>query len=234
MNKRVKIHELGLIDYKEAWTYQETLFDAIVAQKLSNRDSDIQTPTDNHLIFCQHPHVFTLGKTGKQENLLLQDKELSDKNAEFYKINRGGDITYHGPGQLVVYPILDLENFFTDIHRFMRTMEEVIIKTLRDFGIEAERVQGLTGVWLKANPKRFLGERKICAMGVKASRWVTMHGLALNANTDLEYFGYIVPCGIDDKAVTSMEIELGEKVSMEQLISNMKKHFAAEFEMEWT
>ncbi len=197
-NKEVAFLDWGLIDYQEAWDKQEVLFANTVEKKLSNRDlpesEKINTP--NYLVFCQHPHVYTLGKSGKMEHLLLNEELLKDKNATFYKINRGGDITYHGPGQLVAYPILDLDNFFTDIHKFMRFMEEAVILTLAEYEIEAGRIEGLTGVWIdhisQDNP------RKICAMGVKASRWVTMHGLALNVCPDLSYFGNIVPCGIED------------------------------------
>ncbi|MCL4130563.1 UNVERIFIED_CONTAM: hypothetical protein GTU68_031229, partial [Idotea baltica] len=183
-------------------------------------------------LICQHPHVYTLGKSGKEENLLLGEKELAEKKVNFYKINRGGDITYHGPGQLVIYPILDLENFFTDIHKFLRLLEEAVILTLADYGIEAGRVDGYTGVWLELNKERLLGERKICAMGVKASRWVTMHGLALNVNTDLAYFRNIIACGIQDKAVTSMQMELEKALDMNEVAVVLIEKMSELFEME--
>lgn len=231
-NKQVKITDLGLIDYQEAWDYQEKVFAETVAVKLSNRKNDEEKPTPNHILICQHPHVYTLGKSGKEENLLLDEAALAEKKVNFYKINRGGDITYHGPGQLVIYPILDLENFFTDIHKFLRLLEEAVILTLADYGIKAGRVDGYTGVWLELNKERLLGERKICAMGVKASRWVTMHGLALNVNTDLAYFGNIVACGIQDKAVTSMQMELGNALDMNEVAEVMVKKLTHLFEME--
>lgn len=212
MNKNVKHIDLGLIDYQEAWDFQEKLFKEIVDIKIENRDLEEKKITPNYLISCQHPHVYTLGKSGKESHLLLNADELKAKEAKYYKINRGGDITYHGPGQLVVYPIFDLENFFTDIHKYMRFLEEAVMLTCQEFNIKTERIAGLTGVWINdANP------RKICAMGVKTSRWVSMHGLALNVNTDLNYFGNIVPCGIDDKAVTSMEKELGQSLDMNEV-----------------
>lgn len=223
-NKKVKLIELGLIDYKEAWDFQEKLFNEIIELKIENRNSEQPKSTPNYLITCQHPHVYTLGKSGKEDHLLINDQELEDKEAKFYKINRGGDITYHGPGQLVVYPILDLDNFFTDIHLYMRYLEEAVIKTCADYGLNTGRIEGLTGVWL---PEPF--PRKICAMGVKSSRWVTMHGLALNVNTDLNYFGNIVPCGIDDKAVTSIqqekEMEIDLKSVEKVLISHLNEIF---------
>jgi lipoyl(octanoyl) transferase len=231
-NKKVYYQELGLMDYQQAWDYQEKLFTEVVSVKTANRslvDAE-QVATSNYLLFCEHPHVYTLGKSGKQDHLLLNEDELVEKDASFYKINRGGDITYHGPGQLVGYPILDLDNFFTDIHRYMRFLEEAIIRLLADYGIEAGRIDGLTGVWL--DHEKQLRPRKICAMGVKASRWVTMHGFALNVSPDLAYFGNIVPCGIDDKAVTSIEAELGRKVEMSEVMDRLKKHLAAVFEME--
>lgn len=231
-NKTTYFHSLGVIDYQEAWDFQTQLFDEIVARKISNRErsAEEQLATENHLIFCQHPHVYTLGKSGKIEHLLLDESQLSEKEATFYKINRGGDITYHGPGQLVGYPILDLDNFFTDIHKYMRLLEESIILTLADYGISAGRIEGLTGVWLDFVEKR--NPRKICAMGVKSSRWVTMHGFALNVNTDLSYFGNIVPCGIDDKAVTSMEMEVRKPLDINEVANCLKKHLAKLFEME--
>lgn len=221
-----------MVDYKEAWDYQEELFATTVAMKIANRDLPAaeQQATPNHLLVCSHPHVFTLGKSGKEENLLVNEYTLKQISASYYKINRGGDITYHGPGQIVVYPILDLDNFFTDIHKYLRLLEEAVILTLADYGVVAGRIPGFTGVWvdheLQANP------RKICALGVKSSRWVTMHGLAFNVNTDLDYFNYIVPCGIDDKAVTSLEKELEHPCVVESVEEVLLKHLAALFEME--
>jgi lipoyl(octanoyl) transferase len=233
LNKKVEVINLGLIDYQEGWNYQEKRFAEIVDIKIKNRTEmpENQLITPNFLIFCQHPHVYTLGKSGKIDHLLLDEKNLNEKEAKFYKINRGGDITYHGPGQLVVYPILDLDNFFTDIHQYMRFLEEAIIRTLAEFGIEAGRIDGLTGVWL--DDETHQNPRKICAMGVKASRWVTMHGLALNINTDLNYFSHIVPCGIDDKAVTSMAKELGKLIDIEEVMAKVKQHLKELFQMDW-
>ncbi len=227
-NKQVKFTDLGLMDYKEAWDYQEELFRQVVDIKLANRDHNTEEPTPNYLLFCQHPHVFTLGKSGSMDHLLVNNEELSRKEAAFYKINRGGDITYHGPGQLVAYPIFDLDNFFTDIHRYVRFLEESVIRTCADYGITAGRIEGLTGVWLTDGMPR-----KICAIGVKSSRWVTMHGLAMNVNTDLSYFGNIVPCGIEDKAVTSLQQELGREVPMAEAGKKLKKHLGDLFEAEW-
>lgn len=228
----IKLIDLGLIDYKQAWDYQEKLFNEIVLIKSKNRklspDSVLQTP--NYLIFCEHPNVYTLGNSGNKEHLLINEKQLEEKNATYYKINRGGDITFHGPGQLVAYPILDLDNFFTDIHKYLRFLEEIVIRTLAEYGIESSRSKGETGVWIDAeNP---LKARKICAMGVRASRWVTMHGLALNVNVDLGYFNNIIPCGIVDKAVTSVDKELGKKVDLEEVKQKFKKHFSILFECE--
>lgn len=239
--QQVKFIDLGLIDFKQAWDYQEKLFDAVVQIKINNRkintNSITQTPnsdlapTPSYLIFCEHPHVYTLGNSGNKEHLLITEQQLIQKNATYYKINRGGDITYHGPGQIVGYPILDLDNFFTDIHKYLRFLEEIVIRTLAEYGIESGRSKGETGVWLDAeNP---LKARKICAMGVRASRWVTMHGFAFNINTDLGYFGNIVPCGIVDKAVTSLDKELGKKVDEEEVKQKLKKHFADLFECEF-
>jgi lipoyl(octanoyl) transferase len=228
--RTVKFSDLGLIDYKEAWDFQEKLFAKIVAQKLENREkpeSEHITP-ENYLLFCAHPHVYTLGKTGHPENLLVNDEQLQDINATFYKINRGGDITYHGPGQVVGYPLLDLDQFFTDIHKYLRFLEETIIRMLAEYGIRGDRYPGFTGVWIDAGDP--IKARKICAMGVRTSRWVTMHGWALNVNSDLSYFGNIVPCGIDDKAVTSMEKELGRKVNEDEVKEKLKHHFAELFE----
>lgn len=232
INKRVKFINLGSIDYQEAWDYQTELFDSTVQRKIENRklSDEAQLPTNNYLIFCEHPHVYTLGKSGSEDNLLLDEKGLKEKNASYYKINRGGDITYHGPGQLVGYPILDLDNFFTDIHKYLRLLEEAVILTLRDYGIEAGRIEGLTGVWIdhvtQSDP------RKICAMGVKSSRWVTMHGFAFNINADLDYFNNIIPCGIDDKAVTSLDKELGQPVEMKEVAKKLVKYLSQLFEME--
>src|SRR5690554_2154006 len=207
MNKKVIVQDWGQTNYQEAWDRQEALFSDIVAQKNANRKDGTNQPTDNFMIFTEHPHVYTLGKSGKEENLLLDEHELQEKNATYHHINRGGDITYHGPGQLVGYPILDLDNFFTDIHLYLRTLEEAVILTLDDYGIKGGRVDGFTGVWLDADKAN---ARKICALGVRSSRWVTMHGFALNVNANLDYFDNIVPCGIENKAVASMDSELGE------------------------
>ncbi|GAB2558083.1 lipoyl(octanoyl) transferase LipB [Spirosoma areae] len=253
VNKQVEVRELGLIAYQEAWDEQERLFASIVNQKLANRTCDASAHqfTPNYLLFCEHPPVYTLGTSGHPENLLIDEARLATElGATFFKIRRGGDITFHGPGQLVGYPILDLDNFFTDIHRYMRLLEESIILTLADYGLNAGRIEGLTGVWLgtdegnarsgsdqKAGP-RDAGPaprgpaRKICAMGVKASRWVTMHGFALNVNTDLQYFNHIVPCGITDKAVTSLAVELGRQVPLAEVAGHVRRHMAALFEME--
>ncbi|GAB3932748.1 lipoyl(octanoyl) transferase LipB [Larkinella terrae] len=236
-NKQVRVQNLGLIDYQSGWDYQEHLLADVIATKIANRNqpSNQQSLTPNYVLFCQHPHVYTLGKSGKESHLLANDGFLETIGATYYKINRGGDITYHGPGQLVGYPILDLDNFFTDIHRYMRLLEEAVIRTLADYGLDAGRIDGLTGVWLdyETSENRPNGSpRKICAMGVKASRWVTMHGFALNVNTDLSYFNHIVPCGIADKAVTSMQVELGREVSMEEVTERVSRHLAELFEME--
>ncbi len=232
MSKDVIFQDLALRDYKETWDYQEDLFQQILDIKIKNRREGTQLPTQNHLLFVEHPHVYTLGKSGDLKNLLLNEAQLKEKNATFYKINRGGDITYHGPGQLVGYPILDLENFFTDIHRYLRTLEEVIILTLKDYGLKAERSKGETGVWLDVGTPF---ARKICAMGVRASRWVTMHGFALNVNADLGYFDNIVPCGIQDKAVTSLNVELGEKeVNINEVKTKVKHYFEDLFEAQLT
>lgn len=228
----VKYTDLGLIDYKQAWDYQEKLFDEVVQAKIFNRTAapDTLISTPNYLLFCEHPHVYTLGNSGKQEHLLVNEQQLKEKNATYYKINRGGDITYHGPGQIVGYPILDLDNFFTDIHKYLRFLEEMVIRTLAEYSITAGRSAGETGVWLDAeDPQK---ARKICAMGVRASRWVTMHGFALNVNADLNYFGNIIPCGIVDKAVTSLDKELGRKMDEEEVKQKLKKHFAELFECE--
>lgn len=229
MNKKVIFEDWGLVDYREAWDRQETLFARVVEQKAANRLEKNGSPTANFLVFTEHPHVYTLGKSGKPENLLLDESGLKEKRADFYKINRGGDITYHGPGQIVGYPILDLDNFFTDIHLYLRTLEEAVIRTLADYGITAGRYPGYTGVWLDPDNDR---ARKICALGVRASRWVTMHGFAFNINTDLAYFRNIVPCGIDDKDVTSMQRELGTSQDIQAVKARLKDHIAELFEME--
>lgn len=232
LNKQTKFIDLGLIDYQEAWDYQTKLFEKTVSLKIENRkkESNKQEVTPNYLIFCSHPHVYTLGKSGDQANLLLDEKGLQEKQASFYKINRGGDITYHGPGQIVGYPILDLDNFFTDIHKYLRLLEEAVILTLADYGIKAGRIDGLTGVWIDIdNP---IKARKICALGVKSSRWVTMHGFAFNVMTDLNYFQNIIPCGIDDKAVTSLEFELGKKPEMDEVQTRLKNHLINLFEFD--
>jgi lipoyl(octanoyl) transferase len=226
-NKQVKFIDLGRIEYQRAWDFQEKTFKTIVDLKIKNRKENTEKPTLNYLIFCQHPHVYTLGKSGKIDNLLLNEQQLENKEATFFKINRGGDITYHGPGQLVGYPILDLDNFFTDIHKYLRLLEEAVILTCANYNIEAERITGLTGVWI--DPKN---PRKICALGVKSSRWVTMHGFAFNINTNLDYFNNIIPCGIDDKAVTSLEKELGIIINFEEVSNLLKGHLADLFEME--
>ncbi|QOG88988.1 lipoyl(octanoyl) transferase LipB [Flavobacterium columnare] len=221
MSRKVKFQDLGCQDYKKTWDYQESLFAEIVAQKMLKRD-DSKVETDNYFLFVEHPHVYTLGKSGDLSNLLLSEKQLEEKGATFYKINRGGDITYHGPGQIVGYPILDLENFFTDIHKYLRLLEEVIIQTLAEYGIASERSEGETGVWIGVGTP-FV--RKICAMGVRASRWVTMHGFALNVNADLGYFDHIIPCGIKGKAVTSLHVELGRPVDEEEVKKKILKYF---------
>jgi lipoyl(octanoyl) transferase len=223
----VSVKNLGLIDYQEAWDFQEKLFKKAIDLKIAKRNGETDEIPENHLLFCQHPHVFTLGKSGNPENLLLNETELIQQQASYYKINRGGDITYHGPGQLVVYPIFDLEQFFTDIHKYMRFLEEAVILTLKDFGIESGRVDGLTGVWIDGDSKN---ARKICAMGVKSSRWVTMHGIGFNINTDLNFFSHIIPCGIDDKAVTSMQRELGREVDLEEVSRILQNHLAELFD----
>ena len=230
MNKKVTIQDLGVKDYKETWDYQETLFQNIIDTKIKNRRENESLETDNFFLFVEHPHVYTLGKSGDMSNLLLNEKQLSEKGATFYKINRGGDITYHGPGQIVGYPILDLENFFTDIHKYLRLLEETIILTLADYGVKGTRSEGETGVWLDVGTPF---ARKICALGVRSSRWVTMHGFAFNVNADLGYFDNIIPCGIRGKAVTSLNVELGIKeVAMEEVKEKIEKYFSELFEAE--
>lgn len=230
MNKEVEVRNLGVKDYKETWDYQEQLFKKTLDLKIRNRREDLDLPTPNYLLFVEHPHVYTLGKSGDAENLLISEKELEAKNASFYKINRGGDITYHGPGQIVGYPILDLDNFFTDIHKYLRLLEETVILTLAEYDLKADRSPGETGVWIDVGTPF---ARKICAMGVRASRWVTMHGFALNVNADLGYFDNIVPCGIKGKAVTSLNVELGKKViDMDEVQQKLLNHFKDLFEAE--
>ncbi len=232
MNKNVLFRDLGLMDYKDCWDYQESLFNETVSQKITNRDlvPEQQSETKNHLLFVEHPHVYTLGKSGDAAHLLINQNQLEEKHATYYKINRGGDITYHGPGQLVGYPILDLDHFFTDIHKYLRLLEETIILTLDEYGIKAGRSKGETGVWL--DEENIFKARKICAMGVRCSRWVTMHGWGFNVNADLNYFSNIIPCGIQDKAVTSLNKELGQEVNMSEIKEKLKKHFSTLFECE--
>ena len=228
-NKKVKITELGFLPYSEAWDIQEEYFSNTIAVKRQNRQLDSSILTENHLLLVEHPPVFTLGKSGKIDHLLLKEEVLKSKGIAFFKTNRGGDITFHGPGQLVGYPILDLDNFFTDIHKYLRYLEEIIIKTLSDFGLNSARSDGETGVWLDLDTPF---ARKICAMGVRASRWVTMHGFALNINTDLSYFDYIVPCGIQGKGVTSIAKELKREVDPSLVKAAVIKHFSEVFEVE--
>ncbi|MCV6630848.1 MAG: lipoyl(octanoyl) transferase LipB [Flavobacteriaceae bacterium] len=230
MNKQVQYHDLGKKDYKETWDHQESLFKQIVDLKIKNRREEGNFLTPNYFLFVEHPHVYTLGKSGDLQHLLLDEKQLAEKGAVFYKINRGGDITYHGPGQVVGYPILDLDNFFTDIHKYLRLLEEAIILTLAEYGLKASRSEGETGVWLDVGSPF---ARKICAMGVRASRWVTMHGFALNVNTDLGYFDHIVPCGIRGKGVTSLHVELGKpSVDAQGVKAKIWKHFCALFDVD--
>jgi lipoyl(octanoyl) transferase len=228
MNKKINFQDLGKIDYKECWDFQEELFAEILAVKSSNKKKNKTIETKNYLLFCEHPHVYTLGKSGDEKNLLVNEEYLKSRGATFHKINRGGDITYHGPGQLVGYPILDLDNFFTDIHKYLRFLEEAVILTLREYGLESERSPGETGVWFDVGTPK---ARKICALGVKSSRWVTMHGFAFNINSDLSYFGNIIPCGITDKSVTSLQKELGKEMDIDQVKNKVKSHLIDLFEM---
>ena len=239
-NKQVIFQDWGLIDYQQAWDRQEELFTGTVKIKTAIRNLNTvaagsdetvteDTLTPNYLIFCEHPHVYTLGKSGKPDHLLLDEQGLKEKNAVYYPVNRGGDITYHGPGQMVCYPILDLDNFFTDIHLYLRKLEEAVILTLADYGLQAVRYPGYTGVWFDADNEN---ARKICALGVRCSRWVTMHGLAFNVNPDLDYFKNIIPCGIDDKAVTSMQKELGREIDINEVKKILKHHISVLFDME--
>jgi lipoyl(octanoyl) transferase len=227
-NKEVVVQDLGLIDYQKAWDYQEEIFANTIqtkVNKLLHENEAIKTA--NFLLLCEHLHVYTLGKSGKPENLLVNEEQLNHLEATYYKINRGGDITYHGPGQLVGYPILDLDNFFTDIHKYLRFLEEAIINTCADYGVTAGRYPGYTGVWIDSDKTN---ARKICAMGVRCSRWVTMHGFAFNVNTNLDYFNHIVPCGIDDKAVTSLALELGHEINIDEVKKKFLSHFESIFE----
>lgn len=229
---KVFFQDLGLIDYKVCWDYQEKLFNEIIQQKVEQRNSSYsELPTPNYLLFCEHPHVYTLGRNGDEKNLLIHDEELKKVQATYYKNNRGGDITYHGPGQIVGYPILNLDLFFTDIHKYLRYLEEAVILTLSEYGIKAGRINKLTGVWVDAESK---APRKICSFGVRCSRWVTMHGLAFNVNTDLNYFNHIVPCGIADKEVTSMQKELEREINIEEVKNILKKKIAEQFGMDFT
>ncbi len=234
VNKTVIFEDLGEMEYQEAWDYQTEIFESIVSVKKENRKKEdagqAAEKTQNHLIFCEHPHVYTLGKSGKESHLLMNQTQLEANKISYHKINRGGDITYHGPGQIVGYPIFDLDNFFTDIHKYLRHIEEAVILTLEEYGIKAGRIDGLTGVWLDIDNS--LKSRKICALGVKCSRWVTMHGFAFNVNTDLSLFKNIVPCGIDDKAVTSMKEELGKEVNMEEVKSKLLVNLANLFDFD--
>ena len=229
MNKTVLLQDLHQKDYKETWDFQTDLLQEIVDTKISNRRNNLTKATKNHFLFVEHPHVYTLGKSGDLSNLLLNEVQLAEKGATFYKINRGGDITYHGPGQIVGYPILDLENFFTDIHKYLRLLEETIILTIAEYGLKGTRSEGETGVWLDVGTPF---ARKICAMGIRSSRWVTMHGFALNVNVDLGYFDNIIPCGIRGKAVTSMEAELNKKLDLEEVKQKILKHFKRLFEVD--
>jgi lipoyl(octanoyl) transferase len=226
----IHFRDLGVIEYGQAWDMQEALLQenlAVKAKRFNSNNAAADTEsTTNHLFFCEHPHVYTLGKSGHMENLLVNDSRLKELDVSFYKTNRGGDITYHGPGQVVGYPILDLERFFTDLGKYMRSLEEVVIRTIAHYGIAGDRLQGSTGVWLDVGTPQ---ARKICAMGVRCSRWVTMHGLALNVNTDLKYFDYIVPCGISDKGVTSVQKETGYAIDEQEIKALLLKEFAAVF-----
>jgi lipoyl(octanoyl) transferase len=230
MNKKVFLRDLGSLAYKDAWDYQDQLFQGIIDIKIANRKNNIKNKTPNYLLFVSHPHVYTLGKSGDLSNLLLNEKQLNEKGASFYKSNRGGDITYHGPGQIVGYPIFDLENFFTDIHKYLRFLEEAIILTLREYNLNGVRSDGETGVWFDVGTPF---ARKICALGVRSSRWVSMHGFALNVNTNLGYFDNIVPCGIKGKAVTSMQAELGKKIDEQEVKAKITQHLSHLFEIEF-
>ena len=226
--KEVQFQDIGTVDYGAAWDFQTELFTATVDQKLVNRKTpEHAQTTEDHLIFVEHPPVFTLGKSGKEDHLLVDQAKLAAEGISYYPVNRGGDITYHGPGQIVGYPILDLDHYFTDIHKYLRYLEEVVIATLAHYGLEAGRSEGETGVWLDAGTPF---ARKICAMGVKASRWTTMHGFAFNVNTDLKHFNLIVPCGISDKAVTSLHLELGRTLDLSEVKEVLKANFEKQFD----
>lgn len=230
MNKDIILVDLGINDYNDTWFFQESIFNEILKIKLENKNSTKEkySNTENYFLFVEHPHVYTLGKTGDMKNLLLTQKELEDKGVTFYKVNRGGDITYHGPGQVVGYPIFDLDNFFNDMHKYLRLLEEVIISTIGDYGLKGERSSGETGVWLDVNTPF---ARKICAIGIRVSQWITMHGFALNVNTNLNYFNYIVPCGINNKGVTSLQQELGKNIQVEEVKLKIMKYFMKKFEI---
>ena len=236
MNHQQKVYfeDWGRIDYAKAWDDQKTIHASLSELKLNNRGKAIedQIIPQHRLIFCEHNPVFTLGKSGSEENVLLSEQELQDKGISYFAINRGGDITYHGPGQIVVYPILDLDYFFTDVHKYVRYLEEAVILTLAEYGLKGFRIQGYTGVWLENSKRGKLA--KICAIGVHLSRWITMHGLAFNINTDLHYFNYIIPCGIVDqeKTVTSMSVELGMKIDQQEVKTQLKNHFCELFGMQ--
>jgi len=229
-NKKIQVTDLNNTSYQPAWDFQEKLLKEIVDLKIANRKIEIQHPTPNYFLWVEHPPVITLGKSGAIDHLLLNEEQLRDRGIEYYKTNRGGDITFHGPGQVVGYPILDLENFFTDIHKYLRLLEEIVILTLKEYGLEGTRSPGETGVWLDVGTPF---ARKICAMGVKASRWVTMHGFAFNVNTDLAYFSYIVPCGIQGKGVTSLQAELKREISLDEVREKLSTHFQALFDAEF-
>lgn len=230
MNKYIRIQEVGVKDYKDTWKYQEQLFKEIIDIKIKNRRENKSIETPNYFLFVEHPHVYTLGKSGDINNLLISEQKLSEIGATFYKNNRGGDITYHGPGQIVGYPILDLENYFTDIHKYLRLLEETIIKTLAEYGLKGQRSKGETGVWFDVGTPF---ARKICALGVRSSRWVSMHGFALNVNVDLGYFDHIIPCGIQGKAVTSMQAELGKKIPEMEVKEKITQHLADLFALQF-
>ena len=226
--QKAYFQDIGLIEYKKAWVFQENLFNKTLRVKSKNRNEGTSIKTENHLIFCEHPHVYTLGNSGNKENLLVNEDYLRSRGASFYKTNRGGDITYHGPGQIVGYPIFDLDNFFNDIGKYLRLLEESIILTIKEYGLVGERSKGETGVWINVGKP---SARKICALGVKTSRWVSMHGFAFNINTDLSYFENIIPCGINDKQVTSLEKELGEKINLETVKERLKSNIELVFQL---
>ena len=229
-NKKIQVTDLKNTSYQPTWDLQEKLLKEIVDLKIANRKVEIQHPTPNYFLWVEHPPVITLGKSGAIDHLLLNEEQLRDRGIEYYKTNRGGDITFHGPGQVVGYPILDLENFFTDIHKYLRLLEEMVILTLKEYGLEGTRSPGETGVWLDVGTPF---ARKICALGVKASRWVTMHGFAFNVNTDLAYFSYIVPCGIQGKGVTSLQAELKREISLDEVREKLSTHFQVLFDAEF-